>query len=185
MFLQREIFEFRFRCAFIHPKNATDKVLISLCGTAMKSRKYSMKTDYSAFKFLHNERITSIFSVSLNLVVAVTNSHEEKMSLQSSLSAFAVYTNKDLREPEVHIIGEITGASELSVDNSYCAFEIKTGKFWSCVGGDVSGQTQVDYPDGGEGSMVIWNHPIDVHYYTKTLEGWPKLAFEVRSCTGM
>jgi len=27
--------------------------------------------------------------------------------------------------------------------------------------------------------MVIWNHPIDLHFYTRSLAGWPQLVFEV------
>jgi B9 domain-containing protein 2 len=27
--------------------------------------------------------------------------------------------------------------------------------------------------------MIIWNHPIDLHYYTKSLQGWPKFVCEV------
>jgi hypothetical protein len=101
------------------------------------------------------------------------------MSLKSKLSSHAVYSNEHLKEPEVHIIGEIIGATDLSVDNSFCAFEVIAGKYWSCVGGDTRGQTQVDYPDAGSDSMVVWNHPLDIHYYTKTIEGWPKMVFEV------
>lgn len=50
------------------------------------------------------------------------------------------------------------------------------GKEWLCVGGDQKGQTQVDYP---QDDMVVWNHPIDVHYYTKSMQGWPKICLEV------
>jgi len=90
-----------------------------------------------------------------------------------------VSLNKDLKEPEVHIIGEIVGASDLETDNAFCVFQVKTGRYWSCVGGDEQGQTQVDYPSSETDDMVIWNHPIDLHYYTKSVEGWPKLIFEV------
>lgn len=100
------------------------------------------------------------------------------MSLAPTLSAYTVFANKDLREPEVHIVGEILGASDLESDNAFCVFQVKTGKYWSCVGGEEEGQTQTDYPEG-EDEMVQWNHPLDLHYYTKTLEGWPKIIFEV------
>jgi hypothetical protein len=107
----------------------------------------------------------------------------------------------------VHIIGEIMGASQMDrVDNAFCAWEIQTGSQvcrpesrdrpclakmsltrivmfipsdpqWVCVGGEESGQTQVDYPMAEE--MIVWNHPIDLHYFTKSIEGWPKIVFEV------
>ena len=50
-------------------------------------------------------------------------------------------------EPEVHLIGQIVGGSGFSTDNAFCRFEIKHGENWSIVGGDCSGQTQVDYPE--------------------------------------
>ena len=81
------------------------------------------------------------------------------------------------------MIGEIVGATELTTDNSFCVYQFKTGRQWSCVGGDVEGQTQTDYPiadDAGGEAMNVWNHPIDVHFYTKSVEGWPKMIFEVR-----
>lgn len=27
--------------------------------------------------------------------------------------------------------------------------------------------------------MFVWNHPIDVHYYTEVLQGWPKILISV------
>jgi B9 domain-containing protein 2 len=109
--------------------------------------------------------------------------------LSSALSSLAVYNNDDLREPELHIIGEIVGASSLdpngdAAGNAFCAWELKTGRYWNCVGGHESGQTQVDYPDSLDESdagsgMAVWNHPMDVHYFTKTVEGWPRLSLEV------
>lgn len=85
--------------------------------------------------------------------------------------------NVDLLEPEVHIVGEIEGGSGLNSNNSFCLFSVKCGKEWICVGGDEKGQTQVDYPEDDD--MAIWNHPIDLHYFTKTLQGWPKVVLEV------
>lgn len=109
--------------------------------------------------------------------------------LTSALSSLSVFTNEDLREPELHIIGEIIGASRLDpngrlAENAFCAWELKTGRYWQCVGGQESGQTQADYPasldeaDAG-GALTVWNHPMDVHYFAKTLEGWPRISLEV------
>jgi hypothetical protein len=27
----------------------------------------------------------------------------------------------------------------------------------------------------------VWNHPLDLHFYTSSLAGWPQLVFEVGS----
>ena len=29
------------------------------------------------------------------------------------------------------------------------------------------------------GGSICWNHPIDLHYFTTTIQGWPRLPFEV------
>ena len=43
------------------------------------------------------------------------------------------------------------------------------------------GQTQVDDPEAGEpGSTAFWSHPIDVHFATRGLQGWPKIVLQAR-----
>jgi len=80
-------------------------------------------------------------------------------------------------EPEVHVLGELAGGAGFETDNAFCVYSIGHGKEWTLVGGDEKGQTQVDYPQ--EDDMCVWNHPLDLHYYTKTLQGWPKLVMEI------
>ena len=55
--------------------------------------------------------------------------------------------------PEVHIIGEILHGYQFSSSNAFAKFTIKSGDQWECVGGNQSGQTQVDYP--GMVSFVV------------------------------
>jgi B9 domain-containing protein 2 len=43
--------------------------------------------------------------------------------------------------------------------------------------GIKEGQTHVDNPTFEE--FAAWAHPIDVHYATKGLQGWPKFNFQV------
>eukprot|EP00472_Partenskyella_glossopodia_P008337 CAMPEP_0197541050 /NCGR_PEP_ID=MMETSP1318-20131121/66945_1 /TAXON_ID=552666 /ORGANISM="Partenskyella glossopodia, Strain RCC365" /LENGTH=175 /DNA_ID=CAMNT_0043100183 /DNA_START=1149 /DNA_END=1675 /DNA_ORIENTATION=- len=85
-----------------------------------------------------------------------------------------------MTEPELHVIGEIKGGDGFKYDNAFCAFWVEKGKFWECVGGKESGQTQVDYPESGRDSFV-WNHPVDLHYFMKSSQGWPAMNFEVWS----
>ena len=59
------------------------------------------------------------------------------------------------KEPEVHLIGQITGASSFESDNAFCQFEVKAGTAWTCLGGDVEGQTQVDYRDQVSGNVDL------------------------------
>jgi len=102
-------------------------------------------------------------------------------------------------EPELHVIGEVVGCSLRGMsggltqallaasstllgcggrgENAFAGWEVKAGREWKCVGGREAGQTQVDYPENGH--TCVWNHPLDLHYYTSSLAGWPQLVFEV------
>jgi len=26
--------------------------------------------------------------------------------------------------------------------------------------------------------MIVWNHPLDMHFYTNSVQGWPKVMLE-------
>eukprot|EP01137_Pigoraptor_chileana_P016609 Opistho-2@73624 len=78
---------------------------------------------------------------------------------------------------ELHIIGELVGASGFPSTNLYCKWGIVTGAAWRCLEGQVAGQTQVDTPR--DAICAKWSHPIDVHFATKGIQGWPKLHFQV------
>jgi B9 domain-containing protein 2 len=98
--------------------------------------------------------------------------------MSMKLASQAGTDHRALLEPELHIVGELTGGSGFDADNAFCKFDARVGPTWLCVGGDEQGQTQVDYVLDGNG-LFVWSHPIDLHYYTKSLQGWPKIMFEV------
>ena len=52
------------------------------------------------------------------------------------------------------------------------------GSGWKKLEGTKSGQTQVDTPLDEE--LAQWCHPLDIHFVSKGLHGWPKLVIEVR-----
>ena len=92
---------------------------------------------------------------------------------------------------EVHLIGRVVGASDFgdSVGGGggaglFCKWSLQTGGAWDILSGSREGQTQVDRP-GEEGGVVsrpgaaCWSHPVDAHYATKGLQGWPKLVVQV------
>ena len=104
--------------------------------------------------------------------------------------------------PEVHIIGEILHGHQFSSCNAFAKFDIESSDKWDCVGGEESGQTQVDYPKMvcaacyldtlvhltllwlallQLSSKFVWNHPIDLHYFIQSMQGWPKMVFQVGS----
>lgn len=80
--------------------------------------------------------------------------------------------------PEVHIIGELLHGQDFKLPNAFCKYQIDSGKHWDCVEGHESGQTQVDYPSS---SKFRWNQPIELHYFIKTMQGWPKIMFQIGS----
>ncbi|XP_026544125.1 B9 domain-containing protein 2 [Notechis scutatus] len=78
---------------------------------------------------------------------------------------------------EVHVIGQIVGASGFPSSSLFCKWGIHTGGAWKLLSGLREGQTQVDHPQLGD--TAYWCHPIDVHFATKGLQGWPKLHVQV------
>ena len=94
---------------------------------------------------------------------------------------------------EVHLIGRLIGASDFSSaaassssspgasSGLFCKWSVQTGGAWRLLSGLREGQTQVDRPsDGVEGAVEAhWCHPIDAHFATRGLQGWPKLVVQV------
>lgn len=78
---------------------------------------------------------------------------------------------------ELHVIGEISGATGFPSQTTYCKWTVHTEGSWELIEGLREGQTQIDNPlDSDE---AVWSHPIDLHFATRGLKGWPKLHFEV------
>lgn len=79
---------------------------------------------------------------------------------------------------ELHIVGEISGAANFSGDSFFCTYEVVVGSQWTHVEGGTKGTTHVmeNSHDG-----IAWSHPIDIHYWLRSVQGWPKLALQVWS----
>ncbi|XP_032984651.1 B9 domain-containing protein 2 isoform X2 [Rhinolophus ferrumequinum] len=80
---------------------------------------------------------------------------------------------------EAHVIGQIVGATGFSENSLFCKWGVHTGAAWKLLSGIREGQTQVDTPQIGD--MAYWSHPIDLHFATKGLQGWPRLHLQVWS----
>ncbi|XP_063242078.1 B9 domain-containing protein 2 [Bacillus rossius redtenbacheri] len=78
---------------------------------------------------------------------------------------------------EVHIIGQVVGASNFPQNCLFCKWGIHAGSNWKLISGTVEGQTQVDDPEYQD--FAFWSHPIDVHFATKGIQGWPRIHFQV------
>ncbi|KAJ3407064.1 hypothetical protein CcCBS67573_g03926 [Chytriomyces confervae] len=79
---------------------------------------------------------------------------------------------------ELFCIGTLQGASGYPHAELCAKWAFVAGDAWELVEGEESGQTQVDVP-GEDERYTVWSHPIDVHYTTRSLSGWPKLVFQV------
>ncbi|XP_005533892.1 PREDICTED: B9 domain-containing protein 2 [Pseudopodoces humilis] len=78
---------------------------------------------------------------------------------------------------ELHLFGEIEGASGFSQRRLFCKWGLHAGGAWTLLAGAGAGQTQVDDPQVDD--VAHWGHPLDMHLATKGLQGWPKLLLEV------
>ncbi|KAF6214297.1 hypothetical protein GE061_009037 [Apolygus lucorum] len=78
---------------------------------------------------------------------------------------------------ELFIIGQIVGGKNFKKNSLFCKWGISTGPGWQLISGLKEGQTQVDTP--GYDDISYWCHPIDVHFATKGIPGWPKIFIQV------
>ena len=109
---------------------------------------------------------------------------------------------------ELHLLGQLTGASGFPLSSLFCKFSIESGSNFRVLQGVVEGQTQCDQPNvrsltspalprparvlsptrataaWQEEEMAVWSHPIDVHYTLKGIDGWPRLKLEVWGVDG-
>ena len=81
---------------------------------------------------------------------------------------------------EVHVCGEIVGASDLvdHVDGVHCRWSLCTGTDWRVLQGTTEGHTHTDTAQSLQGEAV-WAMPLDVHYAASSPRGWPKLRIEM------
>jgi len=79
--------------------------------------------------------------------------------------------------PEVHFIGELLHATGFPKGVA-CRWRFDDGRFWTILEGDAFGQTHTCYArDGGAAAL---NHPIEAHYSTHSVQGWPRLQVTVQ-----
>lgn len=114
----------------------------------------------------------------------VVESHlrREKDPLTATLAELGASTGGGTRvaapnAPEVHILGEVVSGRDFGTGVS-CRWRLEHGKHWSVLEGDPNGFTQTAYIND-QNEDAPWNHPIDVHYQSTSIQGWPKLICQV------
>lgn len=115
--------------------------------------------------------------------VVESNLRREKDPLSATLAGLGASTVEPPRvaapnAPEVHILGEIVSGRDFGTGVS-CRWRLEHGKHWSVLEGDPNGFTQTAYIND-QSEEAPWNHPIDVHYQSTSIQGWPKLICQVQ-----
>lgn len=81
---------------------------------------------------------------------------------------------------EFHLIGQISELIDFEEKSLYVKWSLNAGSNWKLIEGFTDGQTHLSTisEDEAETSHAL-SHPIDVHYVTTGLHGWPKFEFQV------
>lgn len=81
---------------------------------------------------------------------------------------------------ELHIIGQILDATDFEDGSLFTKWSIQTGSCWRVLEGFNSGQTQLTIKRTvNSRARYPWSHPIDIHYATRGLQGWPRIEFQI------
>ena len=78
---------------------------------------------------------------------------------------------------QLYVRGQIVGAIGFPPKSIFYKWGVHSGEAWRLLSGLMEGQTHVDVPRTGD--MAFWSHPIDLHYETKGVQGWPKIHLQV------
>ncbi|GIL62557.1 hypothetical protein Vafri_16646 [Volvox africanus] len=84
---------------------------------------------------------------------------------------------------EMHVVGEIVGASGFSFPMLFCRWELvyDPSKSWKVLRGLTKGSTHACCRGWEEDELVVWDHPLDIHLQTQSLQGWPSLLLRVHA----
>lgn len=88
-----------------------------------------------------------------------------------------LFENESGLMAEVHVIGQVTGASGFGRSSLFCKWTLQLGGGWRVIEGLAEGQTQADCSEVGD--TVSWCHPVDIHLATRGIQGWPRLMVQV------
>ncbi|XP_038222570.1 B9 domain-containing protein 2 [Zerene cesonia] len=79
---------------------------------------------------------------------------------------------------ELHILGQLQRAVDFSENYSlFCRYTFQAGPNWTLLSGSSEGQTSSGVPNTEK--CVVWAHPLDLHFVTKGIQGWPKILLHI------
>ncbi|XP_018356047.1 PREDICTED: tectonic-3-like [Trachymyrmex septentrionalis] len=78
---------------------------------------------------------------------------------------------------ELHIVGQVSSAKNFKQSHLLCKWNFYVGNGWKIISGHEEGQTQesCDFYTNNP----VWDHPVDLHYTTQTIQNSPKLLLQV------
>nr|CCA21395.1 conserved hypothetical protein [Albugo laibachii Nc14] len=85
--------------------------------------------------------------------------------------------SRPTKQSEVHIIGEVVSGRDFGPGCFACKWSIDHGEGWTHLEGSQLDQTQIDCLSSSQAS-IIWAHPIDLHFTTTTMKGWPRILLQ-------
>jgi len=107
-------------------------------------------------------------------------------SMSPSLPSLSLHRRSTLRTvadsiPEVHFIGDIRKGEGFNGSSITCKWSVDWGQTWSLLAGAQKGQSQYSHASNSEEnmSMFVWNHPVDLHFTTANMKGWPRIILQV------
>eukprot|EP00759_Apiculatamorpha_spiralis_P023718 PhF_6_TR27314/c0_g1_i2/m.40121/K16745/B9D2; B9 domain-containing protein 2 len=75
---------------------------------------------------------------------------------------------------EVFLLGSLEHAQGFGQNDLFVSFEFLCGPLWEKVHGLTAAQTSVARKN--KKGQHVWLHPIDLHYTTQCVQGWPKVV---------
>eukprot|EP00754_Rhynchopus_humris_P037340 Rhum_TRINITY_DN19518_c0_g1::Rhum_TRINITY_DN19518_c0_g1_i1::g.170185::m.170185/K16745/B9D2; B9 domain-containing protein 2 len=80
---------------------------------------------------------------------------------------------------ELHIIGQLSHAQNFNKQNLFVLWEFVTGAHWEHIEGAEQGQTHMIQSEDAATNSAVLAHPIDLHFKTQNVQGWPKIVVHV------
>jgi len=77
--------------------------------------------------------------------------------------------------------GQIESARFEGVENLYCRYQVQHGPDWEIIRGLEQGVSQMSTSRAqqADGSVVVWNFPVDITLKSTNVFGWPQLVITV------
>lgn len=156
--------------------------------------------EHQSYKNEINVMCATIFEIFRSSCSQVAMTTSCDLASRDALPGARVYAVTRVCGPvemaELHVIGQIVEATNFEDRCLFAKWSLHCGSNWTSIEGHTSGQTQLSFrttqrtrvtqdwnnfkPDDViETPCHKWNHPLDVHYASNSLQGWPRLEVQI------